>query len=270
MVKPAITSRDSQAFWYFGSHDAIGTNRRSAFGAFSSATERGYVLKMLSQVISDLLPLALGVALSPVPIIAVILMLGTPKARSNGPAFAVGWVLGLVVVSVIVLALAHGASTSNSASSNTVDGVKLAFGLLFLVLAAGQWKKRPKRGEEPVLPKWMATIDSFTAAKSFALGVLLSGVNPKNLALTIAAAGSIAQAGLSGSRGAIAVAVFVIIGSLTVAGPVVFFMVASQAAEKPLASIKEFMADHNAVIMMVVLLILGAKLLGAGFAGLNN
>ncbi len=47
--------------------------------------------------IGDLLPSAVGVALSPVPIIAVILMLGTPKARSNGPAFAVGWVAGLVI-----------------------------------------------------------------------------------------------------------------------------------------------------------------------------
>jgi hypothetical protein len=39
-----------------------------------------------------------------VPIIAVILMLATPRARSTGSAFAIGWVAGLVVVSVIVLA----------------------------------------------------------------------------------------------------------------------------------------------------------------------
>jgi threonine/homoserine/homoserine lactone efflux protein len=225
---------------------------------------------MLSQAISDILPLALGVALSPVPIIAVILMLGTPKARSNGSAFATGWVLGLVVVSVIVLVVADGASTSDSGASNTVDVIKLLLGLLFLVMAAGQWKKRPKRGEEAVMPKWMATIDSFTAGKSFALGAALSGLNPKNLALTLAAAGSIAQAGLSGSQSSIAVAIFVIIGSLTVAGTVVFYMVGGDAAAKPLASMKEFMSDHNAVIMMVVLLILGAKLLGAGIAGLDN
>jgi threonine/homoserine/homoserine lactone efflux protein len=146
----------------------------------------------------------------------------------------------------------------------------LVFGLLFIVMAAGQWRKRPKRGEEAVMPKWMTTIDTFTAGKSFVLGAALSGANPKNLALTLAAAGSIAQAGLSGSQSAIAVAVFVIIGSLTVAGPVVFYMSAGKTAAKPLADIKEFMSDHNAVIMMVVLLILGAKLLGAGIAGLNN
>ena len=50
---------------------------------------------MLSDAIGGLLPSAVGVALSPIPIIAVILMLDTPKARSNGPAFALGWVFGL-------------------------------------------------------------------------------------------------------------------------------------------------------------------------------
>ena len=225
---------------------------------------------MLSQAISDILPLALGVALSPVPIIAVILMLGTPKARSDGPMFAIGWVLGLAGVSVIVLLVAHGASNNNSTSSDSVDTLQLVLGVLFLFMAAKQWRSRPKRGEEAVMPKWMATIDSFSEGKSFGLGLLLSGANPKNLALTLAAAGSIAQSGLSGAQDSVAVAVFVIIGSLTVVGPVLFFMFAADKAAKPLSEIKDFMSDHNAVIMMVILLILGAKLLGAGIAGLNN
>ncbi len=103
-----------------------------------------------------------------------------------------------------------------------------------------------------------------------AFGAALSAVNPKNLALTIAAAGSIAQAGLGAGQDTIAVAVFVVLGSLTVAGPVVFYMLATKKAEGPLAAIKDFMSDHNAVIMFVVLLVLGAKLLGDGIAGLSS
>jgi threonine/homoserine/homoserine lactone efflux protein len=237
---------------------------------FSSGTGRGYVLDMLSQAISDILPLALGVALSPVPIIAVILMLGTPKARSDGPLFALGWVLGLLGVSIVVLLVAHGASNKTSGASDSVNTTQVLIGLLFLWMAAKQWRKRPKRGEAAELPKWMAAVDKFNEGKAFTIGVALSAANPKNLALTLAAAGSIAQQGLSGAQDAVAVGVFVIIGSLTVVGPVLFFLVASDKAAKPLAEIKEFMADHNAVIMMVILLILGVKLLGAGFAGLDN
>jgi len=225
---------------------------------------------MLTQAIGDLLPSAMGVALSPVPIISVILMLGTPRARSNGPAFAGGWVAGLVIVSVIVLLVTGDASDPDSSTTTGVNWVQVAVGVLFLAMAAKQWKSRPKKGEEAEIPKWMATIDTFTPAKSLVLGAALSGANPKNLALTASAAASIAQAGLSGADDAIAIAVFVIIGSLTVAGPVIYYVIAADKAAGPLASIKDFMADHNAVIMMVVLLVLGAKILGQGFAGVTD
>jgi threonine/homoserine/homoserine lactone efflux protein len=225
---------------------------------------------MLSQAIGDLLPAAVGVALSPIPIIAVILMLGTPKARTNGAAFAVGWVAGLVIVSLIVLLVANGADEADSAASTSVNWVTLGLGALFLAMAGRQWRSRPKKGEEPQMPKWMATIDSFTPAKSLALGAALSGANPKNLALTLAAAASIAQAGLSTGESAVAVAVFVVIASLTVVGPVIFYLAATDRATAPLASIKEFMSDHDAVIMMVVLLVLGAKLIGSALPGVTS
>jgi len=51
----------------------------------------------------EVLPLGIGVAVSPFPIIAVILMLLTKRAKSNAPAFLAGWVVGLAVVGVIVL-----------------------------------------------------------------------------------------------------------------------------------------------------------------------
>ena len=223
----------------------------------------------MGQVMGDLLPMAVGVALSPVPIIAVILMLGTPKARSNGPAFAVGWVLGLVIVSVVVLLLASDADDTDSGTSTAVDVIKLLFGVLFLLLAVKQWQGRPKAGQEPEMPTWMAAIDRFTAGKSFVLGLALSGVNPKNLALTLAAAASIAQAGLSGGESTIAVAIFVVIGSLTVAGPVLYYLLASNSAGL-LGSIKQFMSEHNAVIMCVLLLVFGAKLVGNGIAVLSD
>lgn len=220
------------------------------------------------QAIGDLLPSGIGVAISPVPIIAVILILGTPKAKSNGPAFALGWVVALVAVSVIVVLVAGGADDPDSGTSTTVDWVMLALGALFLLMAAGQWKGRPKPGQEAEMPKWMAALDKFTPGKSLVMGLALAGANPKNLALTLAAAASIAKAGLSGGETAVAIAVFVVIGSLTVAGPVLFYVVAPSKAEAPLAGIKQFMVDHNAAIMTVLLLVLGAKMLGNGIAGL--
>jgi hypothetical protein len=154
----------------------------------------------MGPTIGAILPMAIGVAISPVPIIAVILMLFTPRARTNGPAFAAGWVLALLVVGGIVLALSEaGDIATESTPSDLAYTVKLLLGALLLLGAARQWGSRPKEGEEPEMPNWMATIDTFTPGKSFGLGALLAGVNPKNLALTIAAAVSIGQANLGGA-----------------------------------------------------------------------
>lgn len=223
----------------------------------------------MGNVISLLLPQAIGVAISPVPIIAVILMLFSQRARSNGSAFLVGWVLALVVVGSIVLVLANLGKISAGGTPSTLAYVlKLLLGLLFLFLSINQWRSRPKEGEEPHMPKWMATIDKFTAGRAFVLSALLAGVNPKNLGLTIAAALSIAQANVSGAQSWIALAVFVILASLTVAVPVLYYLIAGQSAEKTLNSWKSWLVANNATVMFILLLVLGVLLFGQGLGGL--
>ena len=98
--------------------------------------------------------------------------------------------------------------------------------------------------------------------------MLLSAVNPKNLALSIAAAASIAEAGLDDADTVIAIAVYVVLGSITVAGAVVAYLIAPRRVGAPLARIRQFMTDNNATIMMVILLLLGLKVLGDALAGL--
>jgi threonine/homoserine/homoserine lactone efflux protein len=197
-------------------------------------------------------------------------MLGTPRARTNGPAYALGWIAGLVVVSVVVVLVASGADDPDSAASTGVDWAQVGIGLLFLALARRQWRKRPREGAQAEMPGWMSSVDHFGAARSLGLGIVLSAVNPKNLALTAAAAASIAQAGVSAGDEVIAVAVFVVLASVTVVGSVVAYLVAPSRVGGPLESLKAFMATHSAVIMMVIFLVLGAKVLGQGLGGLGR
>jgi hypothetical protein len=225
----------------------------------------------MGAAIGDILPLAVGVAISPVPIIAIVLMLGTPRARPNGLAFALGWVVGLTIVGGVMLAVASGNSQADDGGPDTwVSLVKLAFGALFLLLAARTWRTRPRAGQEAAMPKWMQAIDTFTTGKSFGFGALLSGVNPKNLALTIAAATAIAQTGISGGEAAGALAVFIIVGSLSILAPVVIYFAMGAKAAVILDELKTWMAAHNAAIMSVLLLVLGAKLIGDAVAGLSS
>ena len=222
---------------------------------------------MLDQAIGELLPAAMAVALSPIPIVAVVLVLDGPRARGSGPAFALGWVSGLTIVSVLVVLIASVASDPGSDAATGVSWLMAGIGVLFLVMAAQQWKKRPNRGEAPEMPAWMASISSVSPGKALLLGAALSGANPKNLALTLAASAAIANAELGEADTAIAIAVFVAIGSISVVGAVAFYLVAPAKAARPLATVKDFMANNSAVIMMVILLLLGVKILGDAVAG---
>ncbi len=75
----------------------------------------------MSDAIGDLLPSALAVALSPIPIIAIVLVLGAPNARRAGPAFAVGWVAGLLAVSAVVVPVEAGVVAAGVVSARDGD-----------------------------------------------------------------------------------------------------------------------------------------------------
>jgi threonine/homoserine/homoserine lactone efflux protein len=223
----------------------------------------------MGEAIGQVLPLAIGVALSPMPIVAVVLMLVTRQARVNGPVFILGWLVGLAAVGVIVLALAAPADASEEGEPATWVGVvQLVLGVLLLLVALRQWRGRPQGDEEPPVPKWMGAIAGFTPVKAGGAGVLLSGLNPKNLLLAVGAGTAIAQTGIPGSEQALVYAVFALIGTIGVAAPVVLYFALGDRAPQLLEALRSWMARNNALIMAVLLLVLGGKLIGDGIAAL--
>jgi threonine/homoserine/homoserine lactone efflux protein len=214
--------------------------------------------------IGSILGEAIGVAISPVPIIAVILMLFSTAAKPNSVAFLVGWIAGLTVVGAIVLAT--GVASSAGTPSDTSGVVKIVIGVLFIALGVRQWLGRPRDGHEPDVPAWMAAIDDFTVVRAFGVGVLLSAVNPKNLGLTLAAAATIGSSGLTTGEEYLTLAVYVVLASLTIAIPVILNLALGARAEHTLDEMKGWLLENNATIMTVLFVVLGAKVAGSGIA----
>jgi len=220
---------------------------------------------MLS-VLGQVLPEAIGIALSPFPIIGLILMLLSKNARKNSLMFMLGWLAGLTIVAIVVLALVNAGKivAGERATQTGVLWGKLLLGIALLFLAFRNWKKRPKAGEQAEMPKWMTTIDAVQPSRALILGVLLSGVNPKNLLLNVAAAGTIAAAALTTTETALVTIVFILISSITIIGPVLYVQIAGERAEEGLDELKVWLLQHNAAIMAVLLLVMGVKLIGDG------
>ena len=220
----------------------------------------------MGQAIGQILPTAIGVALSPVPIIGLILMLLSDRARTNGLAFLLGWILGLGTAGGILLAISSGAGTESDdgTTDDWVGWLKVDLGVLLLFLAFRNWKQRPAPGEKGEMPAWMASVSQFNAIKAAGLAFALSAVNPKNLALTAAAVASIASAGLETGEEIVVLIIFIAIASITIIIPVVAYFAMGEKADALLGSWRDWLERNNNVVMAVVFLIFAAKLLGDG------
>ncbi|HSZ36670.1 MAG TPA: GAP family protein [Acidimicrobiales bacterium] len=224
----------------------------------------------MGQGISEVLTFAVAVAISPIPIIAVILMLFSTRARVNGPAFLLGWVIALAVVSTVVYVLAHDGNVSTSSTAaDSVSWGKIVLGVVLILFARRYWRNRPVHGEEPPMPKWMGRIDGLSPAKAAGLGVVLAAANPKNLILTIGSATGLAQLGLSTSDAIVATAVFVFLGSVSIAGPVLYALFGGERARASLDSAKTWLGAHNAAVMAALFLVFGVDLIAKGLPPLT-
>jgi uncharacterized membrane protein YidH (DUF202 family) len=219
----------------------------------------------MNGVIGDILPAAVGVAVSPVPVIAAILMLLSPKAQKTSLGFLAGWVLGIALAVVVIALISASISPATSTGPQPVAGtIHIVVGVLLLGVGVMQWRRRPKGDATPAMPKWMEAIDSMTAVRGLMLGAALAVLNPKNLALAISAGVFIGVARLDVGEATIAVVVFTVFASSTVAAPVVAYLVAADRMRKPLDDLGQWLVANNTTVMTVLVLVLGVAQVGNG------
>jgi hypothetical protein len=215
-------------------------------------------------VLGAALPLAVGIALSPFPIIANVLLLMSPRGAAAGLVFLVARILGHALVLTIVV-LAADAIYAVTSGSGLPSIIKLVIGLGVLGLGLTKWRPKPD-GAEPALPGWMAAIDSFSLGKSFGLGFVLSIANPKELALLIAAGVSIGGAGLGPRQELLVGGLMILIGSLSVLVPVIATVVAPKRMRPVLDSAQVWLVKNNSTVMGVLLVVIGAVVTGGAIA----
>ena len=197
-------------------------------------------------------------------------MLVTPKAKSNGTAFAVGYVLGFALVGTIVIVLAGGKDYS---SGRRPDADRQHHQAGSRTVAAARRRAPMARTPTGGRDAEDAEVDGHDrlvhSRESFGLGVLLSAVNPKNLAMSLATGLPIAQAAIPTGQEAVVLIIYVVIGASTVLAPVVVYFTIGDRAATILGGWRKWLEENNAVVGAVVLLVLAAVLIGHGITGLS-
>ncbi|MGZ4638771.1 MAG: GAP family protein [Actinomycetes bacterium] len=218
-------------------------------------------------MLAEVAPFAVATALSPLPLVVLLVVLVTPRAVPNGFAFAAGWAGALVLVGGLTLSLA-GSRAGLDEGSLGVAALEVVVGLAVLMLAGRQWARRLPVGSPPAVPGWLQVADTWRSGRAFGMGALLVVANPKNLALAIAAAGAVATTSAGSSREQTqGLAAFAILGSVGVGVPLAIRLAMGSRANRWLGRWRAVLVTHGATVAAAVLGVLGAALLARGVLG---
>lgn len=216
-------------------------------------------------MVGTVLPLALVVGLSPIPIMPAVLLLMTARGRANGLAYLAAWTVALALVAAAAVWVGRLADPE-PATEEGIGWLQVVTGAVFLALAVAKWVRRPRAGAAKEPPGWMAALDTYSPGRSARLGALLAAANPKNLAMALAAGAEIAVLTTGAASTAVGILGFVLIGSVGVATPVLAEILLGDRAAPALERGRRWLDRHSTALSVGVLTALGAALLVKGLS----
>lgn len=208
--------------------------------------------------LEQLIPLAAGIIISPLPIAAIIAVLLSKRARVNGFAYVAASFLVCFAFTVVAAVTTTGAGANGSSGDDVIVlvlGILLSLG--FLGLAVASWLTRPK-GTVAAAPSWLRAIDGMSAAKVFGLGLVMAATNAKNIPLELKAGALIGAGGLGLGLAVLLSVAFAFAASLGILVPTILASTGSTAIQNGLGRLKAELIAHNAIIMTVLFVILAA------------
>ena len=215
-------------------------------------------------MLTELIPLALVVALSPLSIIPAVLVLHTPHPRPAGLAFLAGWLIGLAALTIVfveISALFGGLGKPPGWAS----WLRIVIGAALIVFGAYRWLTRKRSAHTPA---WMQSLGKLTPARAGLAALALTVVNPKVLFIYAAAGLAIGTAGVGSAHVWLAVIWYVVVAGSTVAVPILGYAVSGDRLDGPLERLKEWMEEQHATLVAAILIVIGLLVLYKGIHGL--
>ncbi len=196
----------------------------------------------------NLLILGIATTISPLFVIAAVLMMSESEKVRTAWAAAFGWAvsIGACCAAMVVLGSAVHDSGSGHRKHWWLGAIDLALGFVLGFLALRELGRSRSRSPKD-LPKWMNRVGTMSVVTAFGLGLFL----PANV-LAYAAGSEIVQQHFYGAEKWGAVVLYVLVGSLLEVMPVLYLTVRPKSRERLLSSWHRWLDNHWQQVLVVL------------------
>jgi hypothetical protein len=219
-------------------------------------------------LVLQLTPLALGVAASPLPVVAVLIILITRRARLGSIVLAACWVFGNIVAIAVAVIFAGKLRMPSGGTDLWWEGLITLLLGIGLVVTGYLSRRGRKIADDPRPPSWVESVDNLSPTGAGLVALSNATTSPKNLALAITAGRFIVRSDIPIAGMVAASAFYVLIASLSILIPVALYFLGGQRAVAILRSWRDKVTDNAAAVMEISLFVLGIGLSAKGLFNL--
>ncbi len=216
--------------------------------------------------LTELVPLALVIAVSPLTIIPAVLVLQAPRPRPASLAFLAGWLFGLAALTALFVVVSGALGGMPKSPPAWASWVRVVLGSALIVFGIYQWLTRRSHTESPA---WMRSFATISPTRAAITGVVLTVVRVDALVMCLIAGMDIGTGHLGTAGELICAAFFVAVAASTVAIPILAYAAAGHRLDDTLARLKDWMEKNNAALLAAILVLIGAMLVHKGIHALH-
>lgn len=225
----------------------------------------------MRELVPDLIPLGLGIVMSPLAIMALVAVLLSQRARTNGVLFLLGWIVGIALVLALSFVILDALEIhERRVPPLWVPTLRLVVGVWLLLVSIRIYRRgnirkyqmatatspREVATATPQLPGWLQAVDTFTPARSFLLGLGIFAVNPVDASCAFLAALDVRLADVSQAAAFWSLVILALVGTMPIAVPVAWRLAAGESAQEPLDRMRQWIAGHTSVLNAAVVLVI--------------
>jgi hypothetical protein len=199
--------------------------------------------------LNSILPYTIGFIISPLPVIALILLLVGKNGFKRATIFEISWLI-VSFTSIILLMMLIGATSEPPQNGETPawqSAVILLFGIILLLVALITRTRifRKKRAKKVRTPGWLRAIDRMSGWEITLIAIALVVFNPTNLSMVFAAAVNLANLSIPASQAVVPVIIFVLVGSLSVLIPYLLVAFFGKRIHAQLHMLRHWLASYG-------------------------